>query len=133
MIKGLVLDSFALLAHFRQEERGIRVKEILFEAQQEKIKLFVSYINLAEVYYKTIREQGKRKAEEVIAAVRKLPIELVSASDDFVLKAAEIKAEYPIALGDCFAAALAVEKKAPILTGDPEFKKLEKLVKILWL
>lgn len=133
MSQSLVLDSFAIIAHFRQEKSGAEVKAVLLDAQQGKTQLFLSYINLAEIYYRTIREQGRQKGEEVIAAIRKLPIELISATDERVFKAAEIKAEYPIALGDCFAAALAIDQKAPILTGDPEFKKLAKLVKIRWL
>lgn len=46
---------------------------------------------------------------------------------------AEVKSEHRIALADCFAVALAREKRGAILTGDPEFKKVEKLVEIDWL
>ncbi len=34
---------------------------------------------------------------------------------------------------DAFAAALAKEKKAELITGEPEFKPLEKEIKIHWL
>jgi predicted nucleic acid-binding protein len=34
---------------------------------------------------------------------------------------------------DCFAAALAKMKNATLLTGNPEFKPLEKEIKIGWL
>lgn len=133
MDKQVVLDSFALIAFFRGEKIGSKVEKLLFEAQNGKRLLFLSFINLVEVYYKTIREQGREKGEVVLATVKKMPIQLVSASDNLVLKAAEIKARYPIALGDCFVVALARDKKASILTGDPEFKKVEELVKINWL
>ena len=36
-------------------------------------------------------------------------------------------------LVDAFAAALAKDKKAELVTGDPEFKALEKEIKIVWL
>jgi len=36
-------------------------------------------------------------------------------------------------LADAFAAALAKERKAEPVTGDPEFKPLEKEIKINWL
>jgi len=36
-------------------------------------------------------------------------------------------------LADAFAAALAKEKKTDLVTGDPEFKPLEKEIKINWL
>jgi hypothetical protein len=34
---------------------------------------------------------------------------------------------------DCFAVALARPKKAELYTGDPEFKVVEKEVKVVWL
>ena len=34
---------------------------------------------------------------------------------------------------DAFAVAAAVQKKALLVTSDPEYKKVEKLIKILWL
>jgi predicted nucleic acid-binding protein len=38
-----------------------------------------------------------------------------------------------LAYADCFAAALAKIKKAELYTGDPEFKAVEKEVKVIWL
>ena len=34
---------------------------------------------------------------------------------------------------DAFAAALAKQRKAEFITGDPDFKRLEKEIKIMWL
>jgi hypothetical protein len=39
----------------------------------------------------------------------------------------------PNACADCFAAALAKIRKVELVTGDPEFKELEKEIKIVWL
>jgi ribonuclease VapC len=44
------------------------------------------------------------------------------------MKAAEVKAEYVISYADCFAVATAEQLSASIITGDPEFKKVEHLV-----
>jgi predicted nucleic acid-binding protein len=35
--------------------------------------------------------------------------------------------------GDCFAAALAKLRKAELVTGDEEFRQIEKEIKILWI
>ncbi len=43
------------------------------------------------------------------------------------------KARLKISLADAFAAALAKEKKAELVTGNPEFKPLEGEIKINWL
>lgn len=132
-MEKLVFDSFALIAFLRKEPGCRIVEKYLTEAKKGKKLIFISFINLAEVYYKTLRESGRIKTEEVLAVIKKLPITTVSATDDFVLQAAELKAFYPIALADCFAAALALQEKAILITGDPEFNKLKKVIKIRWL
>jgi predicted nucleic acid-binding protein len=38
-----------------------------------------------------------------------------------------------MSLADCFAAALAKQKKIEVYTGDPEFKALESEQKIVWI
>ena len=47
--------------------------------------------------------------------------------------AAHIKAHYKVPFADAFAIALAQESAAPVVTGDPEFKEVEKLIPVLWL
>jgi len=46
-----------------------------------------------------------------------------------------LKARYPISYADSFAAALAMINNCPLLTGDPEFRSLEKqgIISIEWL
>jgi uncharacterized protein len=46
---------------------------------------------------------------------------------------ADFKARFKLSLADAFAAALAKEKKAELVTGDPEFKSLDQEIKIHWL
>ena len=48
-------------------------------------------------------------------------------------QAALFKATHKMSYADCFAAALAKQKNAELITGDPEFKALEKDIKIVWL
>ncbi|MEW5989188.1 MAG: PIN domain-containing protein [Chloroflexota bacterium] len=44
-----------------------------------------------------------------------------------------MKAAYPLSYADAFAAALAQELKATLVTGDPEFRPLIALIAIEWL
>jgi ribonuclease VapC len=55
--------------------------------------------------------------------------------EELLLTAAGLKAKYPISYADSFAAALAMIKNCPLLTGDPEFTPLEKqgIISIQWL
>jgi len=48
-------------------------------------------------------------------------------------QAAIYKATYRVAYADAFAAALAKERRAELVTGDTEFKTLTKEIKINWL
>ena len=62
-----------------------------------------------------------------------LPIDFHSTNRALADTAADFKARFKMSLADAFAAALAKEKKAELVTGDPEFKALEKEIKINWL
>lgn len=128
-----VVDSLVIIAYLRQEKGYLKFKRLLRQVRSEKIKLFLCWLNLGEVYYHVWRKKGKEAAQKTLSLVRQMPMELVSVSDELVLQAAEIKAQYPIALADCFVAALARNEGIPILTADPEFKKLEGLVSVEWL
>jgi len=44
--------------------------------------------------------------------------------------AADLKSRFSLSLADAFAAALAKQHKAELLTGDPKFKALEKEMKL---
>jgi predicted nucleic acid-binding protein len=62
-----------------------------------------------------------------------MPIELVEADLQLARQAAIYKATNKMSYADAFAAALAKIKNAELATGDPEFKPLEKEIKINWL
>lgn len=53
-----------------------------------------------------------------------MAVEIVDANWDLARQAATFKAKGKIACADCFAAALAKERKADLVTGDPEFGPL---------
>jgi predicted nucleic acid-binding protein len=132
---SFVLDSYAVLAYLEDETSGTRIKELLKDAEKEKSSLFLSIINLGEVLYITEREQGLFQAQKVLAAIDQLPLQILPAARAAVLAAAHIKAYYPLSYADSFAAAAAQQRNAILLTGDPEFRKMEKagLIEIEWL
>lgn len=133
MDSSYILDSYALIAHFEDEAGGEKVRKILKAAQAGETKLYFSVINLGEIFYNTIRERGINKANETKFIIEQLPISIVDADKAITIEAAKLKAKHSIAFADCFAAALGILKKAKVITGDLEFKKLEKDVGIEWL
>jgi len=99
----------------------------------KKARGYMSIINWGEIYYNTFRVQGEAMAETVLAQLARYPIELVDADRSLTYEAAKLKGKFKIAYADCFAAALAHRLKAKVVTGDQEFRKLEKEIAIEWV
>ena len=133
MIAGYLFDSHALLAFF-QKERGTEVvAKILRRAMKERLDRLICVINLGEIIYITKRRFGDNKKLEVLGRVHQLGFNVLPVPESLVFKAAELKAEYPIAYADCFTLSCAIERSAILVTGDPEFKKVAHLVNIQWI
>jgi len=133
--KRYVLDSYALIAYFEDEAGGEQVKGLLEQAIKGECELLMSVVNLGEVIYIVERERGLPQVQKTLARIDELPINTIDADRHLTLAAAHIKAQYPIAYADCFAAALAQIEEAALITGDPEFKRAEidALLPIVWL
>ena len=82
-----------------------------------------------------MRAVSQQAAEEKAGEIAALPISIVGLGEDLSLtrQAAIYKATRKMSYADCFAAALAKLKNAELVTGDPEFKEVEKEIKIGWL
>jgi ribonuclease VapC len=106
----------------------------LFEKAVESSKpLLMCIVNWGEVHYQVLRRFGDQKAQEIEQLIQTLPITLVEANKEVTREAARIKATRRMAYADCFAVALARLRKAELYTGDPEFKVVEKDIKVVWL
>jgi ribonuclease VapC len=116
------LDSWAVLAWLDGEEPAAEAVSRAIERERPAI----SWMNLVEVHYRTTRDHGRQEADQVLAELRP------QISEDLpgiaaMRAVASLKAEHPIALADCFAIALAAEKGAELLTGDPEIIEAKQL------
>ncbi len=130
-----VLDSYALFTFFKQEAGHRTVKQLLDKAAAGEIDIWLTEINWGEIYYVTTRERGEIDGQRVLNALASLPLHYWAASRDRVLAAARIKARYPVSYADAFAIAAARELDCPVVTGDPEFRRVERAgaVKVVWL
>ena len=120
-----VLDSYALLAYLEAEPGSDRVRKLLEMAKEGKCRLYMCVVNLGEVMYIVERERGLSKAQETLARIDELPIEIMNVDRTLTLAAAHLKMDCPIAYADCFATALSQIKNASLVTGDPEFRKVK--------
>lgn len=128
-----VLDSYALMAFFEDESGADLVRELILKAEENKINLFMSVVNLGEVWYSIARTNSPEVADQYIGEIRGMAIEIVDVDWQLTRQAAAYKVNGKISYGDCFAAALTKTKKAELLTGDQEFKSLEDEIKIQWI
>jgi uncharacterized protein with PIN domain len=128
-----VLDSWALLCYLEQEPGFEKMIDLFEKAVESSKPLLMCVVNWGEVYYQVARRFGEQKAQEVERLIQTLPITLVEANKELTHEAARIKATKRMAYADCFAGALARLKKAELYTGDPEFKVVEKDIKVVWL
>ena len=128
-----VLDTFAMLAYLGDEPTAPRVQQVLEDCKKSRCRSYISLINLGEVLYITERRGGISRAQDTLALIHNLPIEIVSADEQHVFAAERIKANHPISYADSFAVAAALERNGIVMTGDPEFKDVEEVVTIEWL
>jgi len=128
-----VLDSYALMALLRDEAGGEVVARLLERAGEVDRPLQMTEANYAEVQYMIRRKDGDAAWEAVARELSAAPIEFHVIDRRLADGAAHFKARYKISLADAFATALAKEHKAQLVTGDPEFRLLEKEIKIHWL
>jgi len=135
-LNSFVLDSFALIGYLENEPFSARVEKLLKQARQGENRIYLHALHLGEVYYITLREQGQKSADLAYARIKAFPLRYIDIiTEEMLLTAASLKANYPISYADSFAASLAIIHNSYLLTGDPEFKKLEKkeTISIEWL
>ena len=134
MKKKRLLDSYALLAYLNKEDGFEKVRNVLANAQESGLPVLMNELNVGETYYILYRKRGQGQAEYFLDTILAgLPISMISNDFNAVVSASKIKAQHALSFADCFAVATAQRENAVILTGDPEFKIVENLVKIDWL
>ena len=131
--KAMVLDSWAALAYLGGESAGQEVADLITGAHESGVSMYMSIINAGEVWYILAREISEAKADEALADLTGLGIELIDADWPLTRLAGTFKARHKMSYADCFAAALAKDRKAELVTGDKEFKQVEGEVNVRWL
>ena len=125
-MKTTVLDASALLALLFDEPGAERIETLFNQAAEADKPMLIAAVNWAEVLYKMQRKHGAKGFEGAQQFERTMPLEVAPLDRELAESAAQLKNEHDLGLADAFAAALAKSKNAELLTGDPEFKELEK-------
>jgi len=72
-----LLDACAMIAFINQEPEGFKVKELFYSAETGENELYMSIVNLTEVYYNYIRSDGLAEADVILREIEKLPIKII--------------------------------------------------------
>jgi len=127
-VKTRALDSWAILEWMsgRQPARSF-IAKLIAEAEAGQTRLFMSAINVGEVYYVLCKNQSEDLAESWRESSRTLPATIEVPTADDIWRSASLKGRFPISYADAFAAALAQKHNCPLVTGDPGFRRVGEL------
>ena len=126
-----VLDANALVGLFEDREGTAgKVARLLDDALRQDLPLLMSAVNWGEVFYLAWRRHGEARAREAETSVREMPIAVIGVDLDRATRAAALKQKHSLGYADAFAAELAIERGAWLVTADPEFSKLGKALSV---
>lgn len=132
-VKAIVIDSWAILAFMQDEPAAEGIADTLADAQEAGIPVVMTVVNAGEVWYIVARRTSHSEADRTLRLIREIGVRLVDADMALTKIAAGFKVKGNISFADCYAAALAKQQRAVLLTGDPEFRQLEDEISIRWL
>jgi predicted nucleic acid-binding protein len=100
---------------------------------RQDLPLLMSAINWGEVFYIAWRRHGEAKAREAEARLQQLPIAVLAVDQERATRAAALKQKHGLGYADSFAAELALERGAWLVTADPEFSRIGKALSLVSL
>jgi len=115
-----VLDAYALEAYLSLEPAAPLVRDLILSGQQ----VLITGVNLAEVVDRMIRVNGATR-EELENDLVGLGLNVTGVDASMAFDAASLRAGHyhrtrrAVSLADCCAAALALDRDAPLVTSDP--------------
>ncbi len=129
-----VLDSSALIRYLDREAGGDHVKKILISCVTGQADLQVSAVQWGEVAGNLRKRFGAREEERILSSLLPSEAEIVPASGERTVHAAELRVDLRMAYADAFALDLAMSSPDHIfVTADYGFKSVDNLAQIEFL
>ena len=131
--KAYILDTWAVIAYLEDEPSAPQIADLIASAHEEGIPVYMTVVNVGEVWYTIAREISEEDANSSIKELHDLRIQFENVDWELTQEAARFKSQNKMSYADCYAAALAKSYKADLVTGDREFKAVEDQIKIQWV
>jgi predicted nucleic acid-binding protein len=124
-VRRYVLDANALIGFFEDREGTAgKIERLVGEALRQDLALLMSAVNWGEVFYAVWRRHGEASARQADARLQEMPIAVITVERERASRAAALKQKHNLGYADAFAAELAIERGAWLVTADPEFSKI---------
>lgn len=125
-MKAYVFDAGALSLLLSGDER---LSPYVNEISKGTAEAYISVVNLAELYYKTVEKLGREVAETWYFRILNSNLIVLSADASLAREAGTCKGRYrqTLSLADCFAMALTIKKEALLLTTDKDFERVKEI------
>ncbi len=124
-MKTYVLDTNVLLTYVQNRTGAEAVDKIFSDRTRGSVALMMSAVNWGEAFYILRRHADLEHVKRSLAPLR-AAIEILSVSTEAAENAAELKSVFKLGYADAFAAELAIDSNATLVSSDPVFKKLGK-------
>ena len=121
------------MAWIQDQPAAGRFQAILEKASSGAVELWISAINVGEVYYLIAKRLSQDSAEDFLKQFPSLPVKSVVPTETDIIEAARLKGRYRISYADSFAASLAIQQGVELITGDPDFKRLSPSLALEWI
>ena len=125
-----------MLAFLNGEDGADAVRDLLLQAEKKEITLYMSSIQLIEVYYDRIYIHGIEYADSLLEKLYISPITILhEISRDIIREAGRLKTSHSISFADSIACATASCLQIPLVTSDhDEMEPVERQesIKFLW-
>jgi predicted nucleic acid-binding protein len=126
-----VLDANALIGFFEDREgTAAKVERLINDALRQDSPLLMSAANWGEVFYTAWRRHGETQARQIEASLNEMPVAIITVDRERASRAAALKLRHSLGYADAFAAELAIERGAWLVTADPEFSKVGKILSV---
>ena len=132
MDRAYVIDAQPLVAFIKREPHWRQVGGAVASALRGEVVLRLTSVNAGEVVMAVERDLGAQAAHRALDSVQQWT-DVESVGLELAARAAWFKLRGGISYADCFAAALAHRDGLPLITGDPEFRRVEDVIRVVWL
>ena len=128
-----VLDASAILRYLDDEPGAAEVAQLLKRSRIGDAELLMSAANWGEVLFAILKLHGEDAMNRAESKILSLPVQILAVDHEVAKMAAQVRFRFKMPFADSFAAAVALQNQATVITADYDFTLLRGAVKVQML